>query len=244
MKKELEDGEILMNHLLENKIFKWVLFVVLIVVPIFFGLVFHFDFAGYQRYFQQLPPVLTGIVYVFLYVLTTTLIWLGPRDIFRVGGAILFGPYLSTIFVSVAEIINCGIMFYLSRALGQDIIGVKFRIKEKDLQPTRKRTGFLGSLALRLNPLVPFRFQDIGAGLSTISFRRYFLAILIASPIRIFWFQYIVAGIGEGFLHNPSAAINYFVQKPFIVVYSCFYFLAILILSILAIALRVRSNKK
>ena len=63
----------------------------------------------------------SGIIFVLLYCIVTFFIWLS-KDIFRFVGAILFGAYLSTFFVLIAESINACILFYLARFLGRDFV--------------------------------------------------------------------------------------------------------------------------
>ena len=187
---------------------------------------------------------MSGTIFVCLYVAITTFVWFGPKDVFRILGAILFGPLVSTIFVFIAEMFNAFILFSLSRRLGRKFIEQKFKLKSKQLDNTSQASGFLGILALRINPIIPFRIQDLGAGLSSASFNKYLIAIAIASPIRIFWLQYILAGVGQNIFKDLSSVVNFLMDNPVIIVYSQIYFLIIIILSVIALVVRKSGAKK
>ncbi|HPN88242.1 MAG TPA: VTT domain-containing protein [Candidatus Omnitrophota bacterium] len=225
-----------------SSIIKFFLFFIIIAILLFLGKSVHVDLKAYQQFIQQFSPVLAGIIFIILYIFLTTFIWFGPKDILRIVAALLFGPGLSTLFVWLGELGNCIIFFHISRYLGRDFIAQKFKISQDDLEKTKKTKSALGLIALRLNPLVPFRFLDIGVGLSEVSFKKYFFIALVFSPFRIFWIQYIIAGVGEGYFQNPMIAFDYFQRNPAVTLGSFFYFGVIFILSFIAIMVRRKKS--
>jgi len=249
-----------------NQTFRFFSFVLILFIFLTLGKFFRFDFNSFRIFLSQFPLILSGLIFIGLYVVLTTLIWFGPKDILRIASALLFGAYVSTGFICVSELVNAIILFSLSRRLGRDFVVQKFNIKVNDVEKMKKDTSFFSSLALRSNPFIPFRLQDIAAGLSRASFKKYFWAIALASPFRIFWLQYILADVGENvmmlfsfnmniktFAHMESDAflnllrqhpfVQYLMENPFILKYSGYYFLGVLFLSALAIVVKILKSR-
>jgi uncharacterized membrane protein YdjX (TVP38/TMEM64 family) len=86
--------------------------------------------------------------------------------------------------------------------------------------------------------------MDLGYGLTPIPFRKYFLAIVVVSFFRIFWLQFILAGIGTSLFEDISAMLDYFLEHPAIVGYSVLYAIAVIALSIVAVAARILRKKR
>lgn len=201
------------------------------------------DFESLRSLLLSVPFILSGVIYVVLYVVLTFFVWFGAKDVFRILGAVFFGGYLSTILVWAAESVNAGILFMLSRKLGQDFIQSKFKVKTGQIDRIKKNASYCGVLAVRLNPLIPFRFMDLGYGLTQISLRKYLLIVMLASIPRIFWLQYILEGVGIQFLENPMMVMPFFVNNPVLIKYSMYYLGLVLIITIVAIVLRKWKSK-
>lgn len=241
--------------------FKFLAFLAIILVFLFLGKFLSFDLHYYKALLSRFPISISGVLFIALYVGLTTLVWFGPKDILRIASAILFGPYISTLFVSLAELMNAVILFKLSRKLGHDFVLQKFKLKDKDLSRMQKNKNILGTMALRINPFIPFRLQDIGAGLSRVDFVSYIVGIAVVSPLRIFWLQYILSDVGDNigmlfyanmdignmvgdtnavisFLkHHPF--VQYLMNEPFILQYSFYYFGLVLLLSAIALIVKL-----
>lgn len=159
-------------------------------------------------------------------------------------GAILFGPVVSTIFVWLAEMGNAFALFYLSRNLGREFVEQKFKLKSQQLDRVKEDSTYFGIFTLRINPLIPFRFMDLGAGLTSITFRKYFNGILLASLLRIFWLQSILAGIGTSIFQDIETARKFLMDNPIIVIYSALYFLVVIVFTIIALVAKFVRRKK
>ena len=230
--------------MINNKALKFVLFLFIFAACWYLGRVFDFDVSYYQEFLSKYPLALSGLIFVLLYVVTTTFVWFGPKDILRIASAILFGAYVSTVFVWIGEMINAVVMFYLSRILGREYVRQRLGVKSGDLDKMKDDPSFFGIAAWRINPLVPFRLMDLGYGLTRTSFRKYFCAIIIISFFRILWLQFILAGIGTGLFEDVSAMLDYFLANPAVVRYSGLYFLAVIVVTVIAVALRFFRKKK
>jgi len=227
-----------------NQTAKFILFALFLALCWYFGRFFNIDFEYLRTLLINLPILFAGIIFVVLYVVLTFFIWAGPKDFFRVAGALLFGPYISTIFIWVAEIANACILFHLSRKMGRGFVEEKFKIKKKALDSMQQRSSFLGIIVLRINPLVPFRFMDLGYGLSQIRLRKYVMAIAIGSPIRILWLQVILAGVGMNMFKNPQVVFDYLAQNTRVAAFCFSYFFCVLAIAIVYVIVKSREKKK
>ena len=240
-----------LKSLLQNQTVRFSLFILTIILFMVIGSALHLDVEYLKTRLHQMPLGLSGSLFIFWYVVLTLLIWWGPKDVFRVSGAIIFGPYLSTLFVWIAETISAVILFNLSRRLGRGYVEEKMKVKAKDLDETKKDMGWFNVTTIRLNPLVPFRFMDLAYGLTKISFRKYFLVVLFASVPRILWLQIILAAVGAsltnlmdvpGMLKTFS---DYFFLHPLAYLWNVGYLLVVVVMSLMAVVLRMwKKNKK
>ncbi len=178
----------------------------------------------------EFPLVYSSAIYVALYVVITFFIFFS-KDIFWLVGAVVFGPYLSALLVWIAEIINAFVLFNLARKMGRGFVENHL---DRKYQRLDEKLGALSSFWLfifRAAPLVPYRFLDLGAGLTKIAFRRYLLAVIFASPFKIFWIQYILAGVGASIFKNPYALAKYFMRDKILFSVSLIYpLLAVLVI--------------
>ena len=91
----------------------------------------------------------------------------------------------------------------------------------------------------RFVPFIPLRFLDLAVGLTRISFRRYLLVVILASPLRIFWVQYILASVGRSFLKDPSVLVEFLVENQALLILSFVYALLIIL-----VALKIKTKGK
>jgi uncharacterized membrane protein YdjX (TVP38/TMEM64 family) len=195
------------------------------------GKYFQFEPETLKIYLGRYPLILSSIIFIILYVVVTFFVWLS-KDIFRVVSALLFGANLSALLVYIAEIINAYILFHFSGIFGKDFMEKKiFKEKFSYYKEILERRGsFFGLFLLRAVPLVPFRFMDMFMGLTPISFRRYLLPVLLGSPLRIYWLQFILASLGMAIFKEPQKLIYYLVDNKLIFIISLIYVILVIIL--------------
>jgi len=227
-----------------NKATKFIFLIAILLICWFLGRFFDFDVEYYRNLLNQYPLFLSGFIFVASYIILTFFIWFGAKDVFRISSAVLYGPLVSTILVFLGEMGNACVLFYLSRVLGQEYVAEKFKIKKEDLDKARQEGGFLGSFTLRINPFIPFRLQDLGAGLSQITFKKYLTAIILASPGRIYWLQYILAGVGASVFKDPEFMMQYLFDNPHILTYSSLYFLFIIFMTVVYMVTKISKKKR
>lgn len=213
---------------------KFFIFIIAIAVIWYLGRFFHIDIKGLEGSLRKFPLFYSGLAFITLYVIVTFFIWLS-KDIFRFMAAVLFGAYLSTVFIWVAETVNAFVLFYAARYLGRGFVEDKLRPGQRDLDKRLAGVNFFWLFLFRAVPLVPFRFLDLACGLTKISFRRYLLAVILGSPLRIFWVQYVLAGVGESIFTKPDALTGYLLANR-----ALFSFSLIYVLLVILVALRLK----
>ncbi len=225
-----------MNNRFLNPTARFIILLSLIVLLWFLARAFEFNIAAMRLWLAQYPLVLSGFFFIALYVGLTSLLWVGTMDLFRISGAILFGAYWGTLFIWIAEIIIAAILFTISRKLGQEFVLQKLGMKKGSLDYGKRHSGFWSAFVLRINPLVPFRFMDLGFGLSKIQFDKYMWAVVLGSPMRIFMVQFILAGIGEAIIHQgPKAMFDYLMVHQNVLILSALYILGVVIITLVAV---------
>lgn len=106
-----------------------------------------------------------------------------PSNITAAAGAYLFGLWPSFLLTWGAVTMGSAIVFTLARALGQKFVGqfVSDKLSEKYLDVIRRKRDVFLALAF-LFPFFPDDILCILAGLTDISFRRFFLLVVLARP--------------------------------------------------------------
>ncbi len=201
------------------------------------------DFEHYREMFKQYPVFISGLIFIGLYSAITLVVWFVAKDVFRIMAAVLYGPLTSTIIIWLAELLNAFILFHLSRLLGREFVQQRFKVRSKDIDHVKKDTSFWWILALKINPLFPFRLLDLGFGLSSASFLKYFTISAIFTPFRIYWLQFVLAGVGGEILKDINFVRDFLVDNPFIIIYSVIYFLSVFVLTIIAFTVQSQKRK-
>lgn len=214
----------------QKNIFKFLIFIILIILLWSLGRYFPVDTKNVEQYLKKFPVFYAGIIFVILYVIVTFFIWLS-KDVFRFVAAVLFGAYISTLFIWIAETINAFVLFHLARYLGRGFVENSLGKDSKNLDERLAKTNFFWLFMFRLVPLIPFRFLDLACGLTKISFRKYLLAVILGSPLRIFWVQFVLAGVGKSIFNNPYALSEYLIQNKTLFIFSFIYLLLVILVA-------------
>lgn len=214
----------------KNKI-KFLIFISAIILIWYLGRSFHLDAEAIKNSLGKFPVLYSGIIFIILYVTVTFFIWLS-KDIFKLIAAVIFGAYISTLFIWLAEIINAFILFYLARYLGRNFVEKSLQGKDNNLDERLGKVGFLWLFLFRAVPLIPFRFLDLACGLTKISFRKYLTAVILGSSLRIFWVQYALSGAGEAVFKNPYALSEYLLGNRALFMLSLVYLILVVVVAL------------
>jgi len=215
---------------ISEAVIRGTIIVIFFLLIIILGRYFKVDPDNLRKMFMGGSVLRAAIIYIFMYVVVTFFIWLS-KDIFRFVAAIIFGLFLSTILVFLAETINAAILFTLSRYLGKGFVDSFLRSSPRNLQNKISHTNVWFIFMLRAVPLVPFRVLDLSLGLTRIRLSQYLMIVVLASPARIFWVQYILAGLGEAAFKNPWLLVNYLMDNRLAFIWSFIYLVLAVILT-------------
>ncbi|MFA5287334.1 MAG: VTT domain-containing protein, partial [Candidatus Omnitrophota bacterium] len=173
------------------------------------------------------PIALSSLLYIIAYVIITFFIFFS-KDLFWFMGAFLFGPFLSAIFICIAEIINAFILFYIARLLGRHYVEKKLPGGYRKLDHKLGKISLFWLFVLRAAPLIPHRFLDLASGLTTLRFSKYLIAVIFGTPIKIFWIQYIIYSVGKSIFNSPTVLMEYFLSHKILLFLSFGYIILII----------------
>lgn len=210
---------------------KFLALVIGLVLLWYLGRYFHIQPDKIETSLMKMPLLASGAIFIALYVVVTFFLWLS-KDIFKLVCAFLFGAYISTLLILIAESINAFILFRLSRYLGRGFLQQSLGEKYNGLDEKLANINLPWLLLFRAVPLIPFRFLDLAMGLTGISFRRYWLAVVLGSPLRIFWVQYIISGVGKDIFKNPYALMDYLSLNKPVFIFSFLYFILVIFVAL------------
>lgn len=210
--------------------------IIVLAALIGIGILFDFDQAKWVEYFRQFSHPWAGIFFVAVYVGLTFVVWFA-KDLLRIAGAMVFGPYWSTVFIWIGELANACIFFQMSRKLGRAYVSERFHLKEESLARAGRKGSVWHIFLLRSLPILPFRLLDLAYGLSSVTFRKYLLVSAFALPVRIFWVQFVLAAMGGAIFDIPRA-MAYFEQN-ILALWLSFLYLALSALAVLFLRKRL-----
>ena len=124
-----------------------------------------------------------AIYFVFQFLQATILPL--PAFVTTVAGALVFGPWIASLISFLAILLASVFMFFLGRKIGRKLIN--WIIGEEDAEKWAQRLGkgkFVFFLMM-LFPLFPDDILCLVVGTTAISFRFFFITMLIARPIGI-----------------------------------------------------------
>jgi len=107
------------------------------------------------------------------------------------------------------------------------------------LGQTLDKINFSWLFLFRAVPLIPFRFLDLSAGLTRVGFAKYITAVISGSLPRIFWLQYILAGVGRAVIREPGLLIRYLTENKAAYFFSLIY---LVLMVVMVIAIKRKKN--
>ena len=153
---------------------------------------------GLAQYISATAPW-SHLVY-FLIQLASVIVTPIPSNITAAVGAVLFGLWPSFLLTWAAVAAGSALVFLLARALGQKFADqfVSQKLSDKYLDVIRRKRDVFLALAF-LFPFFPDDLLCILAGLTDISFRRFFILVLLTRP----WGLLVACAVGSSTLSIP-----------------------------------------
>lgn len=119
------------------------------------------------------------IYYILAYVIATLLVL--PSTALNLTGGGLFGPWLGTLWTSLAAIIAAVVAFYFSRTIGREPIAQRLAGRWQKMDAEVKRGGLFYMFAIRLVPIMPYGLVNFAAGLTSIRFRDFLIGTILGT---------------------------------------------------------------
>ena len=121
-----------------------------------------------------------------------------PVAVLALAGGLLFGLWWGSIYTFLGAMVNCTVMFLLSRSIGYESVKalVERRLSakwQKRLEAAAGREGFLLLVVLRLIPAVPYNLINYAFGLTRMGYPAY----LLGSAIGIIPGTLVFINIGD-----------------------------------------------
>jgi len=134
----------------------------------------------------QQAGVWAPIAYIAIYVVATVLIL--PSTALNLLGGAIFGPWLGTLWTSMAAVVAAVIAFMFTRTIGRDIVSKRIAGRWQALDAEIQTGGLFYMFAIRLQPIIPCGLVNIVAGLTSISFKDFFIGTALGTVPGIFPF--------------------------------------------------------
>lgn len=151
------------------------------------------------RSFSAEHQLVTAVSFILLYILQTALALPGAI-IFSLASGVLFGAMLGTVYAVTAATLGAVAAFLVTRFLFQEPICKKFGDRLTKLNGTLEKEGIHYLLFLRLVPLFPFFLINLGAAVTHMPLRTFFLGTAIG--IIPGAFVYVNAGASLASIHS------------------------------------------
>lgn len=119
------------------------------------------------------------IAYMVLYVLATLLIL--PSTALNLTGGALFGPWLGTLWTTIAALLAAIVAFGFSRTIGRQAVSQRLAGRWQQMDAEVRRGGCFYMFAIRLVPIMPYGLVNFAAGLTSVSFKDYLLGTALGT---------------------------------------------------------------
>lgn len=120
------------------------------------------------------------LVYILLYTLATILIL--PSTPLNLAGGAIFGPWIGTLWTTIAAVVAAVVAFVFTRTVGRQWIAQKLAGRWQAIDADIQHSGLFYMFALRLQPVIPYGLVNFAAGLSSISFKDYLIGTTLGTP--------------------------------------------------------------
>lgn len=119
------------------------------------------------------------IIYIVLYSVAT--VFLLPSTALNLTGGAIFGPWLGTLWTSIAAVLAAVVSFAFTRTVGREIIAQKLANRWQSMDAEMRQGGLFYIFAIRLLPIIPYGLVNFAAGLTSIRFRDYLVGTILGT---------------------------------------------------------------
>lgn len=119
------------------------------------------------------------ILYIIVYVVATILVL--PSTALNLTGGAIFGPWLGTIWTSVAAILAAIVAFAFTRTVGRRAVAKRLQGRWQAMDAEVRQGGLFYMFAIRLVPIMPYGLVNFAAGLTSVSYRDYIVGTTLGT---------------------------------------------------------------
>jgi len=119
------------------------------------------------------------IIFIAIYTIATLLIL--PSTVLNLTSGAIFGPWLGTLWTSIAAIVAAVVAFAFTRTWGRQFVVEKLGSRLQAVDAEMMAGGLFYMFAIRLQPILPYGLVNFAAGLTAISFRDYFIGTALGT---------------------------------------------------------------
>lgn len=119
------------------------------------------------------------IIYIAVYVVATILVL--PSTALNLTGGAIFGPWIGTLWTSIAALIAAIAAFAFTRTIGRRLIEQRLAGRWQALDAEIQQGGIFYMCAIRLLPIIPYGLVNFAAGLTSIRFKDYLLGTALGT---------------------------------------------------------------
>lgn len=117
-------------------------------------------------------------IFITVYIVQTVLSLPGAGVLSLAAGAV-FGAVMGTVYVNIGATIGATLAFLVARYLFHDALQKKFGARLEKINRELEKAGLNYLIFLRLVPVFPFFIINLGAGLTTMPLRTFFLGTVV-----------------------------------------------------------------
>ncbi|MEM9163081.1 MAG: TVP38/TMEM64 family protein [Cyanobacteria bacterium P01_F01_bin.4] len=119
------------------------------------------------------------IIYIVIYTVATILVL--PSTVLNLAGGALFGVWLGTLWTTLGAIIAAVVAFGFTRTVGRELIARRMAGYWQAIDAEIHQGGLFYMFSIRLLPIIPYGLVNFAAGLTSISFRDYFIGTALGT---------------------------------------------------------------
>ncbi|MBE9180471.1 TVP38/TMEM64 family protein [Oculatella sp. LEGE 06141] len=119
------------------------------------------------------------IIYVVVYVIATALVL--PSTVLNLTGGAIFGPWLGTLWTSVAAVVAAIVTFTFTRTFGRHWVSQKLAGRWQAMDAEIQQGGVFYIFAVRLLPIIPYGIVNFTAGLTSVRLRDYLIGTILGT---------------------------------------------------------------
>ncbi|NEP16721.1 MAG: TVP38/TMEM64 family protein [Leptolyngbya sp. SIO4C1] len=127
----------------------------------------------------QRAGIWAPIIYIAIYTVATILVL--PSTVLNLAGGALFGVWLGTLWTTVGAIVAAVVAFAFTRTVGRELVAKRLAGYWQTIDAEIHHGGLFYMFSIRLLPIIPYGLVNFAAGLTSISFRDYFIGTVLGT---------------------------------------------------------------